>query len=87
VGDPGEPDRSTWADMQAHASFPAVITTIEPETIDIPLGVLDCLRYTVHDDDTVMTFWFCPAYPGMPVRYSRQENGHTVSTTTMVTST
>jgi Zn-finger protein len=73
--------------MQAHASFPAAITTIEPETIDIPLGVLDCLRYTVHDDDTVMTFLFCPAYPGMPVRYSRQENGHTVSTTTMVTST
>src|SRR5262245_14430920 len=67
VGETGEPSRSTWAEMQAHASFPAAITTIEPETIDLPLGVLDCLRYTVQDDDAVMTFWFSPSYPGMPV--------------------
>ncbi len=78
-------DRSTWRELQEHAAFPDV-TTIEEDTIDIPLGVVGCLRYTVRDDEGVTTFWFSAAYPGMPVRYSRAENGRTVSTTTMIAS-
>lgn len=81
-GRPGgeiETRRVTWAELQSHAAFPAAMTTIEPETIDIPLGRLDCLRYTVRDGDDVTVFWFATKYPGMPVRI--RESG---CTTTMV---
>jgi hypothetical protein len=85
-GAPGEATRSTWAGLQAHAAFPITATTIEPETIAIPLGVLECDRYTVRDDDGVTVFWFAQAYPGMPVRFTRQEGGRTIGTTTMIES-
>lgn len=81
-----ERDRSTWSELQAHAAFPTVATTIDPDTIDIPLGVLDCHRYTVRDDDRVFVFWFAPKYPGMPVRIVEQNDGRTISTTTMIAS-
>lgn len=86
VGAAAAADRATWAELQAHAAFPVAATTVERETIEIPLGVLDCLRYTVRDGDGVDTFWFSPAYPGMPVRYSHAEDGRTLSTTTMIAS-
>lgn len=86
AGGPVESQRVTWAQLQAHAAFPTAVTTIEPEKIEIPLGTLDCLRYTVRDGDDVTVFWFAPAYPGMPVRISSEENGQVVSTTVMVTS-
>lgn len=86
AGAAGESTRSTWAGLQAHAAFPITATTIEPDTIDIPLGVLECDRYTVSDDDGVSVFWFAPAYPGMPVRFTRQEQGRTIGTTTMIAS-
>jgi hypothetical protein len=81
-----ESSRVTWAQLQAHAAFPAAATTVDEETIDLPLGVLNCHRYTVRDDEGTTVFWFARAYPGMPVRISRQENGRTVSTTTMTSS-
>jgi hypothetical protein len=86
--DGGDPTsgRATWAELQAHASFPAAVTTIEPETIELPLGVVDCLRYTVRDGDDETVFWFAPAFPGMPVRIVGRENGRTVGTTTMISS-
>jgi hypothetical protein len=38
--------RSTWLGFQGHASFPADTTEIDEETIDIPAGRFECLRYT-----------------------------------------
>lgn len=32
-----EADRVTWRDLQSHASFPAAVTTIEPERIETPM--------------------------------------------------
>jgi hypothetical protein len=81
-----ESERTTWADLQAHAAFPADTTTIEPETIDIPLGVVDCLRYTVDGAHRVHVFWFAPDYPGMPVSFLRREAGRVTSRTTMIAS-
>jgi hypothetical protein len=86
VGGPVESARVTWAQLQAHAAFPAAVTVVEPERIDIPLGVLDCLRYTVRDGDDVTVFWFAPAFPGMPVRIRVEVQSQVVSTTTMVAS-
>jgi len=85
-GEPGERGRSTWAGLQAHAAFPITATTIEPDTIDIPLGAVECLRYTVTDEDGVTVFWFAPAYPGMPVRYVRFEGDRPAGSTTMIES-
>ena len=79
--------RTTWVELQAHGAFPAAVTLVEPEKIDIPLGVLDCLRYTVRYADDEIVFWFAREFPGMPVRIDTREKGRTISTTTMISST
>lgn len=61
--------RATWRALQAHAAFPVERTTIVAESIDTPLGTLECLRYDVQGEPA-MTFWFALAHPGMPVRYT-----------------
>jgi hypothetical protein len=81
---PTEPARSTWLELQQHASFPADRTTIEPETLTTPMGPLDCLRYRIVDGSSVENFWFARSLPGMPVRYSVSENGRQTSVTTMI---
>jgi hypothetical protein len=55
-----------------------------PERIEIPVGTLDCLRYTLIDGETMQTFWFATTAPGMPVRFTTQEAGRVTSTVTMV---
>lgn len=76
-------DRMTWLDLQSHASFPAAETTIGAERIETPMGALDCLRYTVVDDDGERTFWFARDLPGMPVRYVTRVGGEVVMTVTV----
>lgn len=82
-GDPVGESRAveaTWTDLQAHASFPAEITTVRHDTIDTPLGTIDCLRYDVASDDHTNTFWFSPDHPGMPVRLTSDAlNGPTTT--------
>ena len=80
---PPEIRRSAWLDLQGHASFPSDATTIEPDTIDLPIGRLDCLRYTVVDGDDVDSFWFALAKPGMPVQVVTRDAAGT-SRVTMV---
>jgi hypothetical protein len=79
-----ETGRSTWLALQEHASFPANGTTISAETIETPMGFLECLRYRVVDGSTVETFWFAPELPGMPVKYNALENGRQISVVTMI---
>ncbi|WP_404474491.1 hypothetical protein [Microbacterium aerolatum] len=64
--------RVTWRELQGHAAFPADRTTLSSETLDLPIGRVDCLRYEVREraDAAPETFWFAPAHPGMPVRYA-----------------
>jgi len=76
--------RSTWRELQAHASFPSDTTDIEPDTIETPLGTLDCLRYTIDDGSSLSTFWFANDLPGMPVRFTRRQRDRIISTTTMI---
>lgn len=82
----GEPEagRVTWLDLQAHASFPADATTIEPDRIGTALGELDCLRYTVRDGATEEVFWFATDLPGMPIRIVTRTGGEVVSTVSVV---
>lgn len=85
-GEPiGESDLRTtsWKDLQAHASFPARMTAITREVLHTDLGTLDCLRYEVDRGEETDTFWFAESLPGMPVRFTRNEQGRLVTTTTM----
>lgn len=77
--------RTTWADLQQHAAFPADHTTVTTEAIDIPLGHLVCTRYDTSDgpDAPMETYWFSPDHPGMPVRYEVPLDGGMLRTTVM----
>jgi hypothetical protein len=86
VGDP-EPDRLSWLDLQAHASFPADATTIAPERIATAIGELDCLRYTVREGSTEDVFWFARTLPGMPIRSLTRQDGHVVATVAIMDNT
>ena len=78
-------DRDTsWLQMRANTSFPADQTSIEPDTIETPLGMMDCLRYTVRDGETVKRLWFARHLPGLPVKVVVKEEGRVVSTVTMI---
>lgn len=73
--------RVAWHELQAHAAFPAEHTTVRSETIEHPLGRLECLRYDVRDDNGRARFWFALAHPGMPVRYETTSAAGTTCTT------
>lgn len=75
---------ATWLEMQGHASTPADCTTIEPTRLETPMGVLDCLRYTVVDGTEVETLWFATALPGMPVRTETRIGGELVAVVRVV---
>jgi hypothetical protein len=81
---PVEAHRSTWGELQAHASFPADRTTVSAEVLEIPVGVLECQRYTVTDGSSVETFWFATSAPGMPVKVESREAGRITGTVTMI---
>lgn len=76
----GEADEgaSTWLELQGHASMPIEATTIEPVSIDIPMGRYDGLLYTRTDGDTVDRFWFATELPGAPVRMEEHVRGELV---------
>jgi hypothetical protein len=84
----GEPEqaRSTWLELQGHASMPIQSTTIEPLVIDVPLGRFDGLLYTRVDGDTVDRFWFAMALPGAPVRMEERVAGELVYSSTAIAS-
>ncbi|HYK96690.1 MAG TPA: hypothetical protein VE011_12635 [Candidatus Dormibacteraeota bacterium] len=77
-------DHATWREFQEHASMPADSTRIDKETIDIPAGRYDCLRYTRVDGDTVDTFWFATSAPGMPLRFEERVKGELVYSSTAI---
>lgn len=80
----GTAHRVTWRDLQSHASFPADVTSIDHDLVEIPLGKMECLRYRVAGDDTVSSFWFARDRPGMPVLFMTERAGSIISTTFVV---
>ncbi|MFB7249239.1 hypothetical protein [Microbacterium sp. NPDC056234] len=75
--------RVTWTELQGHAAFPSDRTVLSSETLDLPIGRVDCLRYDVRDsaDAEPTAFWFSVAHPGMPVRYETPVDGGIQRTT------
>jgi len=84
VGDAREV-MATWTDLQAHASFPSEITTLSHDTIETPLGRVNCLRYDVSSEDHTNTFWFSPLHPGMPIRVASDASNAPTTTVVSVT--
>lgn len=76
--------RTTWEDLRDHAVFPAETTTVVGETIETPLGRLDCARYDVASGETTLAYWFAEEHPGMPIRYATLSDGVEVEVTTVV---
>lgn len=73
--------RTTWADLQAHASFPADATVRTDDTVTTALGTFECRRYEVRRGDDVMNFYFANDLPGMPVLFSVSREGTLMSVT------
>jgi hypothetical protein len=74
----------TWLDLQRHASFPRDRTRIDEETIVLSVGRLECLRYTVTDEEMVQVFWFALEKPGMPVKFINREHDVVTSSVSMI---
>lgn len=79
-----EGGRSTFLELQAHASMPADATRIDEEAIDIPAGRYECLRYTRTIGDEVDTFWFAKVAPGAPMRFEKRISGELVLSSTAI---
>lgn len=79
-----EEGHSTWLELQGHASMPIDATTIEPMTVDVPMGRFEGCRYARTDGDRVDTFWFALSLPGAPVRIESRVGDNVVFSSTAV---
>ena len=79
-----EQGRSTWLELQGHASMRADLTTIDTVEIDLPMGRYQGLRYTRVAGDAVDTFWFAMSMPGAPVRMESRIGGQVVLWSTTI---
>jgi hypothetical protein len=82
----GEPTRrrSSWLELQEHASQPAAEAVIDEVELTLPLGTEACWRYTVESGDECATFWFAKSRAGMPVQVERRLGGEVVSRSVVV---
>lgn len=81
--------RGSWADLRAHAHFPAASTTLSHSEVSTPAGDFDCWCYTVVatlPDGAVqeMEFHFAVGEPGPPVLMVSRRDGLEVQRMTMV---
>jgi hypothetical protein len=82
----GEPTlrRSSWLDLQRHASQPTDATSVREVGLDLPFGTFDCWLYTVLRPDAELRFWFAKELAGMPVQVEEWVSGALASRTLMV---
>jgi hypothetical protein len=82
----GEPSqgRSTWLDLQRHASQPADGTTVDEVELTLPFGEFPCWLYSVQAPDARRLFWFAKELPGMPVQVEEWVEGVLTGRSTMV---
>jgi hypothetical protein len=80
-----ETERSTWLELQRHASFETDRTTRVAEALDGPLGRLECLHYRrTNQDGSTSDFWFAHAAPGMPIRYRTVAHGRVTTEVVLI---
>jgi hypothetical protein len=71
-------ESAKWAELHEHARFPRAQTTISNETLTLPAGTFDVMRYVVTKGDVVKTYWFARSLPGPPVKVEVVKGGKTV---------
>jgi hypothetical protein len=80
--------RSSWKEMQEHASFPEPDTKITEETVEVPAGKFECLLYTVVQDTAGKrirkSMHFAKKLPGPPVKMVFEMDGKVQFTMTLV---
>ena len=72
---------SSWDDLRDNMVYPGDVTTVTRETIETPLGRLECARYDVASGEVTLVFWFSAQFPGMPIRSATVSDGSEVETT------
>lgn len=77
-------ERTTWLELQGHASFPADRSVLERVRLELGGEELTCLRYTVGDGDAVDQYWFAVERPGMPVLLESRRGPELVVRVTVV---
>jgi len=73
----GEPTRrrSTWLDLQRHASDPAEGTTVDEVALTLPFGTFECWLCRVEAPGSELRFWFAKELPGMAVQVEERVGG------------
>ena len=64
-----------WADLQAHASYPAEATTIEETSVETAAGTFEAWLYTVTSENLVERAWFAKDLAGPPVLKIDERDG------------
>lgn len=79
IGDPAV-STATWAELVAHATFPAAATTVSDTTVETPAGAFEAWLYEVAAPEKKQTkrFYFAKKRPGAPVLFEQQDAGETV---------
>jgi len=70
----------SWEELQHQASSPADQTSIATETITVPAGTYECMRYTVKrteegGGESQDVLWFAYEFPGPPIRWIATSGG------------
>jgi hypothetical protein len=82
VGEPAS-ESAKWTELHEHARFPHAATRISNESLTVPAGTFDVMKYVVTKGDEVNTYWFARTLPGPPVKRETVKGGQTVLTMTM----
>jgi hypothetical protein len=77
--------RSSWSDLQQHASKPVSETMIDEIDLALPFGTEACWRYTVSGGEGTAAFWFAKSRPGMPVQVEQHVDGKLVGRSIVIT--
>ncbi|MEM7167292.1 MAG: hypothetical protein AAF581_17660 [Planctomycetota bacterium] len=82
-------ERTTWEELQSHASFPEESVTITTDSRMIPDGEYECWLYTVRttdgDDNRIeRRMWFARALPGPPIDMEIDINDQPFFSMTMI---
>ena len=76
-------ESAKWTELHEHARFPQSATQIYNESLTLPAGTFDVMRYVVTRDGDVKTYWFARSLPGPPVKVEEVKDGRTIMTITM----
>ena len=88
VGSPTT-EQAKWTELHEHARFPRAETQIYNESLTVPAGTFDVMRYVVTKGASgdkppeVKTYWFARTLAGPPVKVEMIKDGKTFLTMTM----